>query len=592
MSDNQALARHIIKLPDAVQCLDVVPGTRQVYTISEKSIVFLDLPGSSGYKIDLSFIPSPRAAVIMSGAVFVSDGTSLWNVSSREKIFTGGNYISVIKSDEISGSIFIGQADGKVLSINAKTKEVTELYRHKGQVTDISIGNKFIISTALAKVDPVIYYETTSRKLRTLSSPVFSANAVDLTGDSVFAIAYENGYVAAYSLSGMQELWREQSDYSASEVKFSADGNLLASGTSAGKITVYDAHGSARDSWQAVSGGVWKIVWANDTVISGGSDGWVRAWVPRRFAIPGRQFRKVDHFYWNKDDLMGLDSNVVYNLSAGTRLHAIEDWRCSKLLDANRLNFYKGAGHTPLTFPASYDSLRVVSSIISANGDIVVSAWWPLQSHYGNLSGAVTIWNVAANTVVRLDSFPEFPKSIDILDDRQVVATGTDGICVWYLKDKNRAAKIRTRDLQPISKIRFLNDKQMVVGYLLGKLEIVDISNPLHPVYSSEIPTGNIYDLEILRDSTILMTDVDGLKWFDNHLNYLGPLVNTQGGRSMVSDPKESPKGKTIAVQRRSGEVNTLQLDVDQIAHAARISANAMFHIDSIKTKSFPRRCQ
>mgnify|MGYP001371462340 CR=1 FL=1 len=439
---------------------------------------------------------------------------------------------------------------------------------------------------------PVIYFSLTDKKIKKLPNALFSANSVDVSGDyTTMAIGYENSKVAAYQLPELNEIWQEDINSSASELKYHPGNKILAAASSSGEIIIYNSSGTAIDRWQAVSGGVWKMQWLGDSLISGGSDGWIRSWMPNQSGAAWKKYRKADDFYWHKEELIGIDSNNIYNLKTGKQLASISNWASDKVQDAshygiltiksNRLHFYKSGTYALIAFPEVTDSLRVSASKVSEDGAIVVTSWRPISAYSPLMRGAVSIWNTIDNSVKWLDSIPDFPESIAILNNELLACSGSDAMCIWEIKTNKLISKTGGYSMKPIKKLAFLDRDQIVIGYLMGKIQVVSTKTQNKILYGSEIPTGSIYDLCVLKDNSIITIDVDGIRWFDKQLNYLGPLVNTKGSRSIISKVSVSDSNELLGLKVRSGEIETVSLNVLEIANLTQLKAKTMYKLDS-----------
>jgi len=596
MSDNQTLLKHVINLGGSIECLFQHKG--KLIGLYQNYYFRLDWAGSQATVAQLpDTIQLNKILEMPTAQILGASASEIWDISSAKKLIETDGLISAFKFDTLSNQLYIGTMSGEVRLIDIDARETRLLYSHGGQVTDFSFGPGCILSTALSSTRPVIYYA--KQKPVNLPKAPFSANATAMSPDfSRVAVAYENGQIATYDLPGLRPAWEYTLNASASNVAFSPDNKFVAASTAGGDVMIFSSDGDPIDSWVAGNGGVWQLTWIADTLITAGSDGWIRAWLSNTLAVPVQKLNSADLFYWHDGRVLGLDSNSIYDLATSEKIATLGSWHNDQVLDVNRsgvltnreknLYFYPGGAFQPLQFPASPDSLRFRSAAISEDGTYVICCWWPASRYSSVPRASISVWNVADNTVSWLHDVPPFAEKIAVYKNELVSAAGRGAVHCWDIKSNRLLSKSTENPLQPIEELAFLDENRLAIGYLLGKISVAAVNQVDSFLAKTEVPSGSIYQLEPINGHFLLSTDEEGAKLFDYHLNFLGSLINTKGHRGILSGIKSLPSGDTVCLRLRSGEIALLSTNLMDWIEQARRKCNPVFDFKKLKEKIPP----
>jgi len=179
------------------------------------------------------------------------------------------------------------EASNAVLARRAWGGEVVDVARHDGQVTDVDAAAGWVASSALEMQTPVQVWSAQTGS-RPLPDPPYSANDVAIHPDgSLLAAGFEDGTIGLWSLPGLELRALRRVPGSVSSSAWRPDGRALAVGTDSGLVVVFDGELDAvEDELDAVAGGVFALAWDDEMLLTGGSDGYLRAWRPREFPPP------------------------------------------------------------------------------------------------------------------------------------------------------------------------------------------------------------------------------------------------------------------------------------------------------------------
>lgn len=589
LSDHQELHRHVLLSSEAVESLGVTNDFNKFYVLVKSKLIIFDknykitqtivLPGNKNY-LDVLFLPT--------GEIFAFDESSIWNVKSKKFLIKlEESYISAVGQKIIDDKLFVGVLNGSVISVDILTGQSKKLYSHDNIVTDISVGDTFLISTSNSRNSPVVHFSYFDSLITKPKEQLFSANAVALSDDySKVAIAFENGEVGMFKANDFTESWLKNVDYSASAVAFQSEGIQIAFGSSDGVITVFDQKGSKVNSWQAANGAIWRLSWMDDILLSGSSDRWVKSWKPNQLLVPSQTYQKMDEIFWKNNSLIGIEGNKLYDLSSNQLIDTIPNWPSGRILDVNEsalITEYAGkpifynSSFKKIEFPDVFDSLLLKSSTLSKDGNYVVSTWDTKDER----RGAVSIWNTNLSTVSWLDSIPNYPISASMYNDEMFAVYGGSEVFVWSLPDEKLVSRSINKS-RFVKDMKFLDKNNLVLGSIRGNITIVSTKNIDSTLFISEIPVGTLFDIETTPDKTILGIDVDGVKWFDHELNYLGTLINTTNTekKRILPKIKNALNNNLLGIKWRNGEVTKLTLDIKHFSKTAKKRSETLLEVD------------
>ena len=598
LSQYQNLQRHIIQVPEPVEHLWQDPlRPDRFHLLSGQSLISWQGLGDHPV-IDSIGVPGVlRVQQTATRELFGCTSNQLWRLRPRkELVYESDNFISTFAIDSLAQMAYLGQLDGKVRSVDLSNGNSQDLYGHQGQVNDIALlrGGGWV-STALSSTLPVVLYE--QGQFRALPDPPFSANAATISAnEELLAVAYESGEIGLYQLPELEEIWLESLVYAASEVAFHADDSLLAAGSVAGEVAIFDRRGVSLDGWQAVNGAVWELNWYGDSLLSAGSDGWVRLWKPNHIlgteaAYPG----PFEAMSFTKDQrALAITHDLhVYDLYAGEPISAFDlpGFRVAAM-NANGIVLHQGdsiyyishAAGSLKRFPATTKphTLRPKSFQISEGAQPwVIVSWW---SKTYTAPGGISVWNTETDEVTWLEAFPEYPDVMAVRGNEYLAAYGSGTVYVWNLQTREVISQSEANRYAPIQEMAFLSDEWLALGHLMSSLELVRTTDVNEAVYRTEIVTGSNYGLEVLGDTSVLSIDVDGVKWFDHELNYLGTLVNSEK-RSFASALEGA--GDHLLILLRRGSVAKVKVNLPAWGEYARQVGTPRIEYDSLVTYGF-----
>ncbi|WP_074406157.1 TIR domain-containing protein [Aquimarina megaterium] len=607
LSTSQTLKSHITKKSSSNDLIQLDDGG-QIVAYANNRITKLNIDGKI-QRLD-SVSENKRYYTIKHSKendILANTENELWNISKNEKLLTTEGLISCFLPHLSNNVLYIGMANGKVFKYSLETDNLVELYSHSGVVNDIILGSGFLITSAMSSEYPFTYYDFNTQRVKWLESPLSSVNDIDLSSDrSKVAIAYENGDIGIYSLPDLTEIWTEAITYSASSIKFKENGNTIAVGSSAGEITVFDIRGFPFDSWQAANGSLASLIWQDETLLSLGTDGWIKSWLPDQDVGQIKDYQNyVDFFFWQDNEIIGIKDNVIWNLSKEIELFDLPLSNTIKIFDANpfgvlyananKVHFLEAVKSTYKIkhFPQSTEGYRMQSSKLSFDGKIVVSAWWSKDIYSLDQGGAISIWNIEDNTVKWIYNFSDFTKHIALFKNKFLACATDNGLIGVYNLETNAliSSNHNAKNKKPITEMAFLDKKSIVIGGLLGSLDILQVGNINNNLASSDIPVGSVFYLEVLNTNLIVSIDIDGVRLFDNNLNYLGTIINTEGSRSMISEMKMCVSDSSkVAVRHRSGKIVSMDLNFQKLSKLAREKAILKFSLDSLEASSKENR--
>ena len=314
------------------------------------------------------------------------------------------------------------------------------------------------------------------------------------------------------------------------------------------------------------------MTWLSQGLITAGSDGWVRLWEP---LSPGPFARPLPPAYrysvW-QDQLLGWSE---------TELTIISDKNVSKIpYDAVKLEtatgnaalatsdkavFLLNFGHDqkiktfPFPKPPTAHYPREFS--LNANGNKAAIAWWP--NDFSLNEPKISIWSPLEDEIVWIDQLTFAPYGVALSQDDKMAVSGGSGELVIY--DARTAVTLHggaiIGDNAPFYSLAFDGEDRLCSGNLQGFVACFDLGTTITEVVRTNIPVGSVTKVEILPDHSLVTLDVDGVRWFDEDLQYRGLLLSTQRRNNMGRAIASQNELNRIIVPMQDGTAVSVSLD-------------------------------
>ncbi|MEE8575038.1 MAG: WD40 repeat domain-containing protein [Thermodesulfobacteriota bacterium] len=419
---------------------------------------------------------------------------------------------------------------------------------------------------------------------RELAASAFPANAVAISPLQIeVAVAFDNGIVGVWTLPELKPKWRKRLEHSASAVSFHPEGNSVAFGSSAGVVTVFNDKGTLKDRWQGVRGGVWVLKWRGDELFSGGSDGWLRKWAPGEPGPLTRALPKAEAFSWEGSSLRSFSHSSSW-LDDGKGIGTVvADYKNIKaaagkvaVIMTERSVALQMLSGERLDFPDFPDRHKASKVTISPDGQYVAIYFSDKDPSPG--IGKIAIWNWSEEEVRWLSEIPAYPKAMAFYRSSLFAAAGAGSrLGVWKVDDGVLVADREENLSAPVYALAFLDDKILVAGSLMGRIELLPIDDLKITMEESTVPVGAVSHIAILRDRSIISIDGDGIAWFDSELKFKGRLLVTTENLEDARYAEPDPSGNWLAVKLQSRRVVLVPLDLKRWIEVARKRATIGF---------------
>ena len=515
---------------DAIESLAVAPNAIWV-AIDDHATTLSGTPTRSDAKLVAA---APDGTIWTAGKALAAPGQP----SSR----LPGKPTELAACDD---QVVVMLADGRVMRRSSTEPRLDLVHKHDGMPTSVGCHDSWIVSTALEPDAPVMVWHP-DLGTRTMPEPPFSANAASISPDGLLvAIAFEDGTVGEWALPSFEERERARLQTSASAAAWSPDGHWLAFGDSAGSVLVVDRKLGAELSLSAVDGGVWAMAWRNDTLVTAGSDGYVRAWRPHLTVGPIEIHAR-----------RGEDRVVARSYDDRHRL-----------VDRNRRHVFVVEGK-PDRVVGAPTGCRFREAEITPDGSLAAIAWWPLQNTDNSCS--VLVYDLSGRSWPMPDEL-SYPKALSFDGQAHLAAVGSVALgagltlAVWSARDARLIHK-ETLSREPIETTQVIDANTVYLGGLRGTLTMFQFGGERR---ETDVPVGSLRDIFVLPDESVLTTDVDGLRWFTKNLDYRGVLVDTSGGHTGLWDILGASE-TSVRARAQTGEIYEVSLDLDAWMTAAR----------------------
>lgn len=444
--------------------------------------------------------------------------------------------------------VIVSLADGRVMARTFEEAPLALLHAHDSMGAKVHTAAGWVVSTALERATPVKIWHATHGSID-LPNPPFSANAGAIAPNGKFvSVAFEDGTVGVWTLPSLRKVFQTRLDQSASSTAWRHDSAYVAFGTIAGDVIVFNEDFDMVDEIDAVIGGVWAMVWRGEDLITTGSDGVIRAWRPGETVGPVTRYPK-----------MPTTAKVVAAALGGMpALVHLDD----------KLHFdFSDRVSIPVRVP---EGCRLHTAEISASGKFAVLNWRPQPNQ--NAECSVSLWELASSEISVLPGAPKWITAIAFYGDNRLVVTGSAALgagvhlVAWRVPSLELFYdKILSR--APIESITFHGPDTFLLGGLLGTLT-------LHPLHGEEtqsnVPVGAVRDVLVLNDGTIVTSDVDGVRWYEENLALRGTLLDTSGSHMSVWTIHSVPEKRAIQLEAQNGDTIEVSLSLsDWLASAA-----------------------
>ncbi len=311
-------------------------------------------------------------------------------------------------------------------------------------------------------------------------------------------------------------------DATVTKVSFSPGGTLLAASSSLGQIKVWSTAGwQPRDPLQAHEGEIRGLVFGSEeTLISGGADGWLRAWDLKTFTL-AHEYHLANSRYVQCLAIAPRSKLLLVGVHNGEiQLRSISDVR-------HRIGIWKGHDENVVSIAVSLQEDRVFSSD-------------PL--------GDLRVWDVAAGqSIPMIDDGPYHSSPTAISPDGRWLAAVADGGKVQVLSAATGKVEWeRYLDIDVVGALEFSKDGDAILA--AGADGQVVLWRPFDARPAP--PEGHLpeaWTVAFAPDGATFITGGDNgtvRQWSTADGKLLGELLKQEG---TVSAAAFSPDGKILA---------------------------------------------
>ncbi|MEQ9315357.1 MAG: hypothetical protein RLN72_05850, partial [Henriciella sp.] len=293
-----------------------------------------------------------------------------------------------------------------------------------------------------------------------------------------------------------------------------------------------------------------------------------------------------DWTIWNNQPVGLLDDHALFLSDNGAER---QDWDVGTVVEASSgtvLSLRNGTlfanrigpdrSIKTQAFPEPPDGFRMHAASLSADGRLAAVAWWPLV--FDDQIGRVAVWDTEADGVVWMTETMTAPSAMAFSAQGKIAVTGGGTIAVHDTTSGQLLhGGATTLGQAPIEEVAFLGEDVLYAGGLMGTLQRLSLGDNVTETASSSIPVGTVRDLTVLDDGSVIQVDVDGVRWFDAELNYLGPLLTTNERQVSAWSTTLYNRQSTphLLVTLQADQAVTISLDLEEwISAAATRSAH------------------
>jgi WD40 repeat protein len=446
--------------------------------------------------------------------------------------------------------VAVALANGEVAYRTPQNPELIMLFKHRAIGADVHTATGWVVSAVLDRSAPIQLWHADHGLLQ-LPDPPFSANAAAVSPNGAYmSVAFEDGSIGIWSLPGLKRLQLTRLDKSATETVWRNDSAAVAFGTADGHVVVMDTEFDLLDEMDAVNGGVWSMIWKGKELFTTGSDGAVRAWAPGQTVGP-IQRHAGDALSRTSIAEQKLGQPGILQTQEGIRL-VDEDWE-SPLV-----------GIPP--------GCRLHGAQMSPKKRYALLNWRPKPNREANCHAS--IYDIEKGEVQILPSVPEWVQSFAFHDESQLVVTGSAALgtgvrlAIWQLSGGASPSLIHDEVMQraPIEVVTFITSKKLALGSLTGEILLHELNGT---EIRSDAPVGAVRDIVLLKDGTLVSSDGDGVRWFENDLTLRGVLLDTSGAHESVWELQELASEQALQAVTQTGDRLIISLKVEDWKLAA-----------------------
>ncbi|MEQ9316002.1 MAG: TIR domain-containing protein, partial [Henriciella sp.] len=278
MSGNRALRRHIARAHDAVETLAVSEdGQLLFYPDTGAAAPAITVMGADGTSLGrISLTDAGRVwDISMSGPhLYVLSDNGVWIAQAdcmcAEKLFDISNDAFLTKLEAMDDRLILGGADGRLFAYSLSDKALLPVDDMQAALSDIaSHDGMFAVAATTSDRSVRVWMAGASEPRDVEGIGERAVNAIVFSPDGRYlAGAFEQWSVAVWSVPELTLLWESDLEDNGSAVAFSPDSDLLAAGSNAGDISVFNLEwGDSEDSFTAIRGGVWELAWLDEGLI-------------------------------------------------------------------------------------------------------------------------------------------------------------------------------------------------------------------------------------------------------------------------------------------------------------------------------------